>query len=129
MDYPGLFLRNCDDCKKFIYDSNGPIKNPNGDKIPRTVSIPVKCKNCPKCINPKNLNEEPEIFDGFTVKGDYYFRVFRVAKYFGLLPKPGGIDQQDAFTLDVMLLLNEMFDRHTEMNNRNFLMRLSGIGR
>ena len=79
--------------------------------------------NCAFCE--KYDRETGEIWEGFTPRNAYLFSVFQAARAFKVLPRLGGVDQQDPFVMDVLVVLNEMFDRKTDLDNKEFQVKMS----
>ncbi|MBW8002624.1 MAG: hypothetical protein FVQ80_11485 [Planctomycetes bacterium] len=86
----------------------------------RPPEAKVTCSFCEKFDH-----ETGKVWEGFTHKNTYIFRVFLAARAFGVLPRPGGSDQQDPFLLDVLVVLNEMFDRKESLDAREFYVKMS----
>lgn len=86
----------------------------------RPPEAKVNCSFCEKYDR-----ETEEIWERFTPRNAYIFKVFLAARAFGVLPRPGGIDQQDPYLLDILVVLNEMFDRKENLDNREFHIKMS----
>ena len=110
---PHIYFRDCVDCKEYIYDSSGPIKNPEGKKIKRPKEMPVNCSRCKKWDEKSNC-----AFTGFTQKNQYIFNSFLLAKAFSVLPRKGGIDDQDPKIMNAFILLNTLFDCEDEVQKQ-----------
>ncbi len=79
--------------------------------------------NCTFCE--KYDRETEKVWERFTPKNEYIFTVFQAARAFGVLPRAGGIDQQSPFLMNVLIVLNEMYDRQEDMDNKEFHMKMS----
>lgn len=95
---------------------------PYGKPIERPKEMPVKCEVCPKYDS-----KTGKIWKEFTGRNNYYFKAFRIAHAFNVLPRPGGIDQQDPITLDIILGLHDMFTVHRELTDKEFQARIAGV--
>ncbi len=118
-----MFYRSCEYCKKFIHDSNGIVKGQDGEPIERPKNIPVVCSTCEKYDN-----ETGEVWRCFTTRNRYLFKSFLIAHHFGVLPREGGIDQQDPRDMDKFVLLAELFRVQGVVDEREFQAKLVGVG-
>jgi hypothetical protein len=110
--------RDCEDCKKYVYDSSNRIKDVNNHAVKR--------KQPPNCMLCKKYDEETgKIWNGFSKKNLYIFESFLIAYKFKVLPRKGGIDEQDPKIMSLFILLSEIFDRKYELANKEVLLRLA----
>ncbi len=87
------------------------------------VRPPEAAVDCTFCE--KYDRETKTVWERFTPGNEYIFTVFQAARAFGALPRAGGIDQQDPFLLGILTILNEMFDRQEDLDNKEFHMKMS----
>ncbi len=115
-----MFYRDCEACKKYFHDKTGLIKDALGRPIERGKSQKVNCKYCKKYDT-----ETGEAWNGFKRRNKYYFEVFQIAEAFHVLPREGGIDKQDPYTMDILVLLHEIFTRRADLEDKNFQLKLA----
>lgn len=112
IEAPELFVRDCKICNRYYYSRGELLKDSTGKSIERKENDKPKCNLCAKFDSSIG-----KVWDGFTPKNDYIFRTFLIAHYFRALPKPGGIDQQDPFIMDILIVLEEIFTKRKEIDN------------
>ena len=83
--------------------------------------MPVNCVYCKKYDV-----EDKTTWNGWTHKNEYYFTTFMIANSFGVLPRKGGIDDQDPKLLDILILLKTLFDKQVDLNSKTFQIKLLG---
>jgi len=113
--HPELFFRNCDVCREFVPDDRQPDgikRGPFGDKlrrpeatVPTDGSTPAFCRACPRFDASRGRP-----WPGFTPREDRTFQIFRTCDAFGVLPRPGGAEQQEPGSMEVLLMLKQVKD-------------------
>ena len=116
-----MFYRSCEDCKKFIYDARGLVKDVNGNPVLRPETLLPNCTLCKKNDIATNYT-----WRKFTVRNEYIFRCFMVCKCFGALPRSGGADQQDPELMGMFILLSQIFDRSKDLDDKTFQAKIMG---
>jgi hypothetical protein len=94
------------------------------EPIERSENLPVVCSYCKKWDS-----EENKAWDGWIGKNEYYFKTFIVSYGFHVLPRAGGVDDQDPHLLDIFVLLKTVFDKHVQLDNAMISARLLGAMR
>jgi hypothetical protein len=89
--------------------------------VERAEHQPVNCRYCAKYDD-----EAKKGWDGFSRKNAYLFKSFLLAKAFGVLPRPGGTDQQDDETMDKFIILENIFNSSAEQVQTNMLSSIVG---
>ena len=84
-------------------------------------SVPPNCKICRK-----HDNEAGKVWEGFTRRNAYYFKSFLICRAFGVLPRTGGVDNQNPYQMELFVVLSEMFEKHGIMDAKNFQLKLMG---
>lgn len=97
------------------------VKRPDGKPIERSGAQKPNCKLCKKFDNTTG-----KVWEGFIPRNIYYFEAFLIARAFNVLPKIGGIDQQDPFVMSIFILLNMIFDKADELRIEAAQFRILG---
>ena len=121
---PEIFYRDCDECKKYIYANGEVLKDEKGNKKIRPESLPVNCTMCKKYDR-----DTGKPWSGFSPRNEYIFTCYRAASAFGVLPKEGGVNNQDADVLHSMLLLHDIITAHKDIENKEWMLKMAKIGR
>lgn len=115
-----------------MFGDSGILKDVSGNKIKRPGNSSVNCEFCPKWISDNDNDNDKKKgtrFKGFSSAERYFFTCFRVAKSIGALPRTGGIDNQDPYTLEILLLLLEIAESKDIMSDRQFSIDMAKAAR
>jgi len=121
IESPEIFYRQCDDCRKYIYFKGKKQFGPDGEAIERDSSSKLNCTMCGKWDS-----EMQCVWEDFTPHNAYIFKTFLAARAFKALPRRGGIDDQDPEMMTKMIALNEMFELHDSLSDKEFQAKLAG---
>ena len=84
--------------------------------------MPPRCGTCDKFDSSTG-----QVWEQFTPRNNYYFVSFLVAYHFGVLPRAGGIDDQDPGTMKIFVTLAEMFRLKERMEDKSLMLKLATI--
>jgi len=113
-------MRDCSDCKKYFYFNGVKQYGPDGKELERQPGQEPQCKLCEKFDEDRG-----EVWEGFTPKNEKLFRVFLICWFFKKLPFDGGVFDQDEKTIEVFMLLAELFSRSKDVQDKKFQMQVS----
>ncbi|HUU97746.1 MAG TPA: hypothetical protein VM487_18580 [Phycisphaerae bacterium] len=114
-EHPEWALRDCDECRKYIFSGHEIVRDGSGSPLGNPV--PPACEATP-CLSregkPRLWAESQGVFYGW-----------RLHKATGHLPRPGGLDDQDATLMDLFLMLTDL-DADYQARQRGQLARSLG---